>query len=602
MSTDKKNANGQAPKHALQSQPPPPRPSRRWYWKLLATAICLSFVAYHVTTQPEHVSPQTYALCSKEGQRIYTVDENNTSVECIVVHGARIADSGDLKYVLERAENTTGLSSIPVRYAPKGSIVLPGLSDSHCHILEYGASRQIPLSEGKTMKETVTFVREYIKANPDIEGDKSRFIEGWGWDHASWDVEEMPSSEDLEADSAIAGRPVILQSRDGHAIWVSKRTLEHNAPYPDTVEGGVIMRDEVGNPTGVFVDSAQDLITRPVLSTEDLERRFRRTVQDAHAVGLVSLHDAGLKPESLAFFKRQSEKGPLPLRIYGMTYFDEYGSYWGDSVSPFAGAADERLSARSVKIFADGALRTGGAALWEPYSDNPSTNGVMRISAEVLNKVIPRFLKDGWQVNVHAIGDRANAIVLDAFEHALKGVNVSALRPRLEHAQILTKSDMVRLGKLGVIASIQPTHVISDMWYAQDRLGPERVKELYAFRGILDSGARITLGSDFPVDEINPLKGFYAAITRVSTDGTSPHGPNGWFPDQRLTRLEALRGMTIDPAYASFTEQSLGSLIPGKRADYVILSQDIMSVALDKIMDTKVLATALDGHVVYGRL
>jgi len=226
----------------------------------------------------------------------------------------------------------------------------------------------------------------------------------------------------------------------------------------------------------------------------------------------------------------------------------------------------------------------------------------MRLSPEVMNKVIPRFLRDGWQVNVHAVGDRANTIVLDAFEAALKGVNVTALRPRLEHAQVLTKADMVRLGKLGVIASIQPTHAISDMLFAEDRLGPERVKGLYAFRSIIDNGARIAFGSDFPVEDLNPISGFYAAVTRLSPQGDSPHGPGGWFPEQRLTRMEALRGMTIDPAYASFTESTLGSLEPGKLADFVVLSQNIMSIEESKILDTKVIATVIDGKPVYGQI
>ncbi|KAF8965645.1 amidohydrolase family-domain-containing protein [Flammula alnicola] len=568
----------------------------------MVAALVLSFVAYHLSWHEQGL-PETYALCSEEGKKIYTVDEDNASVECLLIQGSRIVDSGDLTAIKERSNSTAGMTSVPVRYAPKGSIIIPGMSDSHCHILEYGASRLIPLSAGKTVKETVAFVREYIQGNSDLERNKSRVIEGWGWDHASWDIAKMPTWADLEADPVVAGRPVILQSRDGHAIWVSRRTLEENAPFPNAIEGGIIIRDGEGNPTGVFMDNAQDLIARPIMTDDDLERRFRISVESALAVGLTSLHDAGLNPESLAFFKRRvNHRGPLPLRIYGMTYFDEHGQYWGDKIKPFAAAADERLSARSIKIFADGALRTGGAALYEPYSDDPSTNGAMRISADVLKKVVPRFLKDGWQVNVHAIGDRANGIVLDAFEVALEGVNVSTLRPRLEHAQIMTEEDRRRLGKLGVIASIQPTHAISDMWFAQDRLGPERVKNLYAFRGLINSGARITLGSDFPVEEINPLKGFYAAITRLSTDGTSPSGPGGWFPDQRLTRMEALRGMTIDPAYASFTETNLGSLIPGKRADFVILSDDIMSIPADRIMETKVLATALDGRVMFGTL
>jgi len=253
-------------------------------------------------------------------------------------------------------------------------------------------------------------------------------------------------------------------------------------------------------------------------------------------------------------------------------------------------------------MFADGALRTGGAALFAPYHDNPSTRGFMRTDPQIFHEVIPKFLRDGWQVNVHAIGDRANSIILDAFEKALDGVNVTALRPRLEHAQIMTPEDMARLGKLGVIASLQPTHVISDMWYAEDRLGPKRIKNLYAFRSIVDSGARITLGSDFPVESMNPLSAFYAAITRKSPTGDSPHGPDGWFPDQILTRDEALRGMTIDPAYASFTDDILGSLEIGKRADFAILSRNIMEVPPEDILSTRVLATVIDGRPVYGKL
>ncbi|KIM45737.1 hypothetical protein M413DRAFT_442349 [Hebeloma cylindrosporum] len=584
--------------------------TRSWsyYYRKLAVAVVLfSVVAYHT---PRGGLPETYALCSRDGgKKIYTVDVENTRVECLVVRGSVIVGSGDLETLKDEfgTRDIFGTQMLEVRYTPEGSIVIPGMSDSHCHILEYGASRQIPMAEAKTVKETVVSVGEYIAALPDLQRDGSRIVQGWGWDHASWDVEKWPTWEDLEAHPEIAGRQVILQSRDGHAIWVSKRTLEVNAPYPDAVDGGVIFRDEQGNPTGVFMDSAQDLIARPTLAEDDLERQFRTTVEEARKVGLTSLHDAGFNPDSLAFFKRQAKKGPLPIRIYGMTFFDESGPYWGDRISPLTAQGDERLSARSVKIFADGALRTGGAALYEPYADNPSTRGAMRISAEVLNAVIPKFLRDGWQVNVHAIGDRANGIVLDAFETALKGsnTNVSALRPRLEHAQIMTRADMERLGKLGVIASVQPTHAISDMWFSQDRLGPERVKGLYAFRSIIDSGARITLGSDFPVEEINPLKGFYAAISRLAVDGTSPHGSGGWFPEQRLTRLEALRGMTIDAAYASFSEDTLGSLERGKRADYVVLSKDIMDsveVPFGEVMETKVLATVIDGKVVFGEI
>ncbi|ESK85235.1 hypothetical protein Moror_11382 [Moniliophthora roreri MCA 2997] len=554
-----------------------------------------------------HGAPDSYALCTPDGDKIYTVDEKNSVVQCIVVHKKRIVDSGSLEHVKQRWEDTVGVNSISsmkqsrlnIRFVKAGSIVVPGLSDSHAHILEYGASRQLPLEGTKTIQETVDRVRDYILANPDVQRDTSKFILGGGWDHTVWPGNSWPSAVDLEVDPIIRGRPIVLQSKDCHALWVSSKALEASLPLPLEVDGGVIVRDDSGRPTGMLLDNAQELIKQPLPNEDDLLKRFNIAVRDAVKYGLTSIHDAGLDPVSLNFFKRQAKLQQLPIRIYGMTFFDENGEYWGNTTEPVIATGDERLSARSVKIFADGALRTGGAALFEPYTDNPSTPGFMRLDKEVLFKFIPLFLRDGWQVNVHAIGDRANSIVIDAFEASLSGVNVTALRPRLEHAQIMLPSDMIRLGKLGVIASVQPTHAISDMWYAQNRLGPERVKNLYAFRTMIDMGARITLGSDSPVESMNPLSGFYAAVSRLSPDGKSPHGSEGWFPEQRLSREEALRGMTIDPAYASFTEKTLGSLEPGKRADYVILSQDIMTVPVDKILSTEVLATVIDGQPVY---
>ncbi|KAF9792984.1 amidohydrolase 3 [Thelephora terrestris] len=458
------------------------------------------------------------------------------------------------------------------------------------------------MEEARNALEAVEHVSNYIKADPAIYHNFSYFIEGWGWDHTRWPAEQWPTTEEMESDPFVRGRQVVLQSKDGHALWVSQRVLDAMAPIPAHVEGGHIVRDETGNPTGVFLDNAQDLVPRPPPTEKQLLKRWSIMVRDAHAVGLTSVHDAGFSPVSLKFFECQAKNNNLPLRVYGMRYFDESGPYWGNTSAKIIAAGNNRLTSRSVKIFGDGALRSGGAALYEPYSDNPETRGFMRLSTKVLDEIIPNFLRDGWQVNIHAIGDRANAIILDAFENALKDTNVTALRPRLEHAQFMRKQDMTRLGKLGVIASVQPTHAISDMWYAESRLGPERVKGLYAFRSIIDEGARITLGSDAPVETINPLSGFYAAITRVSPEGQSPHGPDGWFPEQRISRKEALRGITIDPAYASFTDNILGSIVPGKRADYVVFSQDIMEVPADQVLKTKVLATVMDGKAVYGAL
>ncbi|KAJ3574658.1 hypothetical protein NP233_g1624 [Leucocoprinus birnbaumii] len=546
----------------------------------------------------------SYALCSRDGEGIYTVDEHNSKMQCVVVQEARIVDIGSISDINERWQRDQSIftrlltrNSLSIKYLPSGAILVPGVTD------------------------TVLRVREFILNNPDILNDKTKWIRGGGWDHTIWPSSNWPTSAELDADPIIRGRPVVLQSKDCHALWVSAEAIRLSSPFPDSVEGGVIVRGEDGEPTGpclhsplplqsadcrlisgVFLDNAQDLIKQPGLTEDDLLRRFKLAVDHAHSRGLTSIHDAGLDPMSLAFFKKQAEIGVLPIRIYGMTYFNEHQPYWGNTSQIIIGKDDYRLTARSVKIFADGALRTGGAALYEPYHDNPGTSGFMRLDPEILFDVIPKYLRDGWQVNVHAIGDRANGIVLDAFEASLQGANVTALRPRLEHAQMMTRADMKRLGKLGVIASVQPTHAISDMWYAEDRLGPERVKLLYAFRSVVDNGARITLGSDFPVESMNPLSAFYAAVTRVSPDGKSPHGPGGWFPEERLTRVEALRGMTIDPAYASFTEDILGSIEVGKRADFTIFSQDIMSVPADTILDTKVIATVIDGKTIFGQL
>ncbi|KAI0045278.1 hypothetical protein FA95DRAFT_1583421 [Auriscalpium vulgare] len=571
----------------------------RTLWSISA-GLSLVLVAY-ITSRPTTL-PHNYALCSRSGAHIYTVDPTNPVVQCIVVQGdTRRWNSSVSNFELD-ANRAHPRPRLETRFIKSGSIVVPGMSDSHAHMLEYGASKMIPLESAPSAKAATALVRKFIQKDDDIKRDPTKFVEGWGWDHTKWTGQEFPTAADLDADPVVRNRRVVLEAKDGHAIWVNSKVLDEISPLPETVEGGQIVRDASGKPTGILVDNAQYLVTVPPPTQKDLEKRFKLVVDDAISHGLTTIHDAGFDPKSLEFFKTLAQENRLPIRIYGMTYFDETAEYWGDKVKPIIGAANGRFTARSVKIFGDGALRSGGAALFEPYADNPGYRGDMRIDQDVLQSNVQRFLKDGWQTNVHAIGDRANAIVIDAFESALQGINVTALRPRLEHAQIIRHSDMDRLARLGVIASVQPTHAISDMYFGEDRLGPERVKLLYAFRDIIDHGARITLGSDAPVENLNPLSGFFAAVTRVAPDGTSPHGPEGWFPEQRLTREEALKGMTLDSAYASFTEDTLGSLTPGKRADYVVLSKDIMTVPPLEILSSRILATAIDGRPVYGNV
>ncbi|KAI5898555.1 uncharacterized protein SCHCODRAFT_02612450 [Schizophyllum commune H4-8] len=538
----------------------------------------------------------TYAVCTREADGVYTVDAQNTATQCVVVSDEVVADTGSLDFV------KSTYVDIHVHFAPEGATIIPGMTESHMHTLLHGNYRMLPLEEAKNISAAVALVRNYILNDPAVYNNKSKVIEGFGWDGTIWPEKRWPTAADLDADDVVRGRQVVLRSKDAHSYWVSGKTMEVNAPFPDEVEGGKIVRDEDGKPVGVFVDNAQNLIAYPAYTDEDLLKKFSYTANDALSYGITTVHDAKLDPKEIDFFHRQALAGNLKVRVYGMHFFDEDEGYFGNTSKPVIGAGNGFWTQRSVKIVADGSLRSRSSCLYEDYSDEAGNRGFMRVPAEVLEEVIPAFLRDGWQVNVHGIGDRANGYVVSALEKALAGVNVTAARPRIEHAQIMTDEDIERLGKLGVIASIQPTHVTDDMWYAQDRLGPKRVEGLYAFRKIMDAGSRITLGSDSPVETMNPIAGIYAAITRLTADGRSPHGPEGWFPKQRLTRLEALRGYTIDAAYAAFTEDRLGSLERGKRADYVVLSQDVMKVPVEDMLKTKVLATAIDGKVVYGAL
>ncbi|KAK4684230.1 hypothetical protein P7C73_g5961, partial [Tremellales sp. Uapishka_1] len=315
------------------------------------------------------------------------------------------------------------------------------------------------------------------------------------------------------------------------------------------------------------------------------------TTKDALSKGLTGIHDAGATPREIDFFQN---------------------GIWQ--------SWDGRLTVKAVKLYADGALGSRGAALLDDYSDSPGWKGIMRSKEEIWGPLVKEFYDNGWQVNVHTIGDRANHIVLNAMEAAIASDRSAGRerRLRLEHAQIMTVNDLERAARLGIIASYQPTHATSDMWYAEDRLvrldgcyslgfaltasqGTERMKGAYAWQSYLRLGGRITLGSDFPVESIDPLKGFYAAVSRRSEDGRSPHGISGWYPDEKLTREQALRGMTTDAAYASFSNIT-GSLTKGRRFDAVVWDDDLMSVSEDEMLEVRVKTTIIDGQIVFGAL
>ncbi|KAJ6558428.1 amidohydrolase family-domain-containing protein [Mycena vulgaris] len=585
------------------------RQSSRLSWPLISVLGLLLLSRIPLRPRDE------YTLCS-HSSLIYTVDEARPKAQCISVRDGRITAVGD-----EADTRISWLANIfhptgaDVRYIKPDEIIVPGLADAHAHLLQQGYKMQLQLDSAGSVQEVIERIKAYILTHPDVHANTSRWIEGMGWDQTRWPGAEFPTAADLSSDPLLRGRPISLLRVDGHAAWVSERVLELMAPLPpdSDVEGGSIIRDASGEPTGIFVDNAMTLIPNPPWAPQQYFDFFDAAVAEALKFGLTSIHDASTDPDAVAFFKGVAEAGKLPIRLYLMAApFSENFTDW--QPSQIERLADYgihgRLNLRSVKLYTDGALGSWGAALIAPYTDKPDTRGIMRSSPETMDHLIRSAWKAQMQVNVHCIGDRANEAVLDVFEKILAEeylngkTDVAAFRPRIEHAQILQPSDLERIGRLGVIASVQPTHGTSDMWYAETRLGPERIKGAYAYRTLLEASPKkvLPLGSDFPVEGVNPILGFYAAVSRLAVDGRSPHGDDGWFPSERLTRAQALKGMTLDAAYASFADKELGSLTVGKRADFVLLDRNIMEVELPGILKTKVIATVVDGKVAYGTL
>ncbi|KIM41742.1 hypothetical protein M413DRAFT_444990 [Hebeloma cylindrosporum] len=564
-------------------------------------------------------SAEQYVVCSSS-QNIYTVDPTSPRVECMSVKGSRIGRVGSYLDVMASYNYLSPFSVIlpawvnqNVRIGPSvkvvqldaDSAVVPGLADAHAHIIENGYMNQLPLMGSQSIQEVIDRVNSYLVSHPDVANDTTRWIEGMGWDQTKWPGERFPTAADLESDPKLKDRLISLARVDGHARWVSPAVLRLMPTLPEKVDGGLIVRDKQGRPTGIFVDNAMSLIPVPAWSESQVADFFEATIKEALSFGLTSIHDADTRLDHIEFFKKMAEAGKLPNRLYLMGSAAS-GEYWGDQLPQLINyGKDGRLTLRSVKLYADGALGSWGAALLEPYSDDPKTKGLMLTSPESLEKLVRQFWKDGWQTGVHCIGDKANHVMLDIYENIIKeGANISEWRPRIEHAQIFAPTDLERIGKLGVIASVQPTHGTSDMWYAETRLGPERIKGAYAYQSLLRASRKgvLPLGSDFPIEGVNPLLGFYAVVSKLSVDGTSPHGPGGWFPEQRLTRDQALKGMTYDAAYAAFAEDDLGSLTSAKKADFVVFDKDIMTVPQSEILETRVRATVVDGKVVYGVL
>ncbi|HUX06218.1 MAG TPA: amidohydrolase [Acidobacteriota bacterium] len=518
---------------------------------------------------------------------IYTVDDAFSVAEAAAIKDGKFIAVGGDEEILALAGPQTR------RIDLGGKAVVPGLVDAHAHMMLYSLGLdRIDAMGAPGAAAVAEMVAAWATMIP--AGD---WITGWGWDSNDWEGMEFPTRGML--DEAAPENPVSLFKQDGHAAWVNSEALriagiDRNTPDPP---GGTIIRDSRGNPTGVLIDTAMNLVNShiPEAPFEKQKELLTKAVQKWLAVGLVGIHDMGDGPEEAALVKALIDDGAFPFRIY-FSYDNTLDNLDELLAAGTEEYGDGRLVIRSIKAFIDGSLGSHSAALLEPFEGRPGDTGLQITSRDELTDLAERCLNAGFQLETHACGDRGARIILDAYEEALSRVPTPDHRFRIEHAQMVDADDIPRFAQLGVIPSMQPTHCTSDNPWVIELVGAERAAGLYAWRSMLDAGSYIPCGSDFPVESINPMLGIYAAITRQHEDGT-PEG--GYNPEQRMTREEVLRGFTIWAAKAAFQEDRLGSIEPGKRADLVVLDRDIMKVPPLEIPGTKVLMTIFEGDVVY---
>ena len=514
--------------------------------------------------------------------KIYTVDRNFSIAEAMAVKNGKILATGSEDDILSTydAPVVNDLSGLPV---------YPGFIDAHCHFYGYGTNLigSADFTGTGSFDEVLELVKQHRKKYPD-----AYWIEGRGWDQNDWEVQEFPDNRELNR--LFPDNPVILTRIDGHAALVNDKAMEIAGITSQTkVDGGEILLKN-GKPTGILIDNAIDLVREkiPAPDARQVSHALLAAQEKCFAAGLTGVYDAGLDKQVIDVIDSLDKQERLKIRMYVMLSpteenfraFVDKGIYKTD-----------RLDVRSIKLYADGALGSRGAKLIQDYSDDPGNNGLLLRTPESFREIIRMAYEKGFQVNTHAIGDSANRMVLTLYGEALKGKNDR--RWRIEHAQVIAPGDFGLFAKYGIVPSVQPTHATSDMYWAGERLGPERIKGAYAYRRLLKQLGWIPLGTDFPVENINPLYTFYAAVARKDLKGR-PEG--GFQPENALTREEALRGMTVWAAKSGFEEDEKGSLEPGKFADFVVLDKDIMQIPENELPAVKVLKTVVGGEEVFG--
>lgn len=512
---------------------------------------------------------------------IYTVDSVFSKAEAFAVSDHRIAGVGTNREILDayRSANILDL---------EGQFVYPGWIDAHCHFYGYSQNLGEAILTGTTSPEEILSILE--EHHTKFPGP---WLTGRGWDQNDWEVKAFPGKEILDA--RFGDVPVMLKRIDGHAAWVNSLALERAGITSATrVEGGDVILSN-GEPSGILIDNAIDLVTRliPPAGPQATVNALLRAQDSCFAVGLTSLHDAGLDRTIIELIDTLQKEGRLKMRVNAMlSATEENFSHFMEN----GPVRNDYLTIGTLKLFSDGALGSRGALLTEPYSDDPGNRGLRLTPEGQLINHCRKAYEHNFQVATHAIGDEANRLMLKIYGEILGGGNDR--RWRIEHAQVLHPEDIALFGLYNIVPSVQPTHATSDMYWAEERLGKERMAGAYAYKSLLDQNGWIPCGSDFPVEDINPLYGFYAAVARKDFEGY-PEG--GFLPENALSREEALRAMTIWAAKAAFEEDLKGSIESGKLADFVVTGKDIMSVPEEELFGVKVEETYSGGERVYNR-
>jgi len=523
--------------------------------------------------------------------KFWTVNEAQPRAQAVACIGNRIVAVGSSDEIRKWIGRSTQVMDLG------GKLALPGFNDAHVHFYSGGENlASVQLRHAKSEAEFRDRIAQFAATLP-----AGRWVTGGGWDHENWTPARLPERQWIDAVSA--GHPVFVNRLDGHMALANSEALKLAGITRETPDppGGTIVRDAAGEPTGVLKDAAMNSVVRiiPEPSPEQIAEGLRAAMRYAMENGVTSVQDMSASPDVLSVYQTLLSRGELTLRIYG---FQPLASWQRlASVGLRAAFGGDRLQIGGLKGFSDGSLGSTTALFFEPYLDAPQTSGLansqMIPESKMLNNILAAD-RAGLQIAVHAIGDKANATILGMFEQAAQQDGARDRRFRIEHAQHLRAQDIPRFGKLRVIASMQPYHAIDDGRWAEKRIGPERAKGTYAFRSLLDSGAVLAFGSDWDVAPMQPLMGIYAAATRRTLDDKHP---GGWVPEQKISVAEAIRAYTMGSAYASFNERNKGSIEPGKLADMVVLSDDILEIAPAEIEKTRVVATIFDGKIIYQR-